>query len=74
MINDFSRYYKSISLKLKSETKQMIKNFIIKIKIKEYKMKTIYKDDGIEFKSAKFKKWLKEKEIKKEDLTSYTLE
>jgi transposase InsO family protein len=74
MTNDFSRYRKSISLKLKNEVEQAIKEFIAEIEAKEYRIKIIRKDEGTEFGSAKFKKWLKEKGIKEEDSAPYTLE
>jgi transposase InsO family protein len=61
-------------LKHKDEAEKAIQEFITEIEAKGHRIKVIRKDEGTEFRSKKFKKWLKEKGIQIEDLALYTLE
>lgn len=74
MTDDFSRYRKTAVLKQKDEAEQAIKEFISEIEAKGHRMEAIRKDEGTEFGSKNFEKWLREKGIQINDSAPYTPE
>ncbi len=54
MIDEFSWFRRFVSLKYKNEAEKAIWEWILKFNAKDYKMKTIRKNEGFEFKSRKF--------------------
>jgi hypothetical protein len=56
MTDDFSRYYKTVSLKHKNKAEEAIKEFISEIEAKGHRTEAIRKDGGTEFSSKKFEK------------------
>jgi len=72
--DEFSRFRRTIPLKRKNEAEKAIREWILELNAKGHKMEAICKDEGSEFGSRKFTKWLKSRGIREENSASYTPE